>query len=120
MKVIVCGGRDYWDSHRLERVMDTLDQTLSLVDGKEAFTTVITGGAPGADLLAKRWAEARGKEVVTCHALWKELGKKAGPMRNQFMVDVGADLVVVFPGGRGTADLVRRAEKAGIPVKKVQ
>jgi hypothetical protein len=34
---------------------------------------------------------------------WDELGKKAGPLRNQRMLDEGKpDLVVAFPGGGGT------------------
>ena len=47
---------------------------------------------------------------------WKMHGKKAGPLRNQEMVDAGTDLVVAFPGGRGTADLVRRARAAGLQI----
>jgi len=38
---------------------------------------------------------------------WDELGKKAGPLRNQRMLDEGKpDLVVAFPGGGGTKDMV--------------
>jgi UDP-N-acetylmuramoylalanine-D-glutamate ligase len=29
------------------------------------------------------------------------------------------DLVVAFPGGRGTENMVKQAEAAGVPVKKV-
>jgi len=36
------------------------------------------------------------------------------------MIDEGKpDLVLAFPGGRGTDDMVRRAEKAGIEVRRV-
>ena len=46
---------------------------------------------------------------------WKKYGKKAGPLRNQQMLEEGKpDLVVAFPGGNGTADMVRRAKKANI------
>lgn len=31
----------------------------------------------------------------------------------------GADLVVAFPGGRGTADMVRQARARGVPVREV-
>jgi hypothetical protein len=30
------------------------------------------------------------------------------------------DLVVAFPGGKGTADMVRRARKANVPVKEIE
>ena len=36
------------------------------------------------------------------------------------MIDRGKpDLVIAFPGGRGTEDMVTRAERAGIPVRRV-
>jgi len=58
--------------------------------------------------------------VTTFDADWK-LGKKAGPLRNQRMIDEGRpDLVVAFPGGKGTADMVRRAEAAGVKVLKIE
>jgi hypothetical protein len=51
-------------------------------------------------------------------AQWKKHGRAAGPIRNQRMLDKGKpDLVVAFPGGRGTADMIRRAERAGVPVR---
>ena len=40
-----------------------------------------------------------------------------GSARNQYMIATGApDLVVAFPGGLGTADMVERAKAAGIEV----
>lgn len=51
---------------------------------------------------------------------WQRHGKAAGHIRNAEMVQAGADLVLAFyqRGARntGTADLVRRASRAGIPV----
>jgi len=35
--------------------------------------------------------------------------------RNQEMLDSGIDLVVAFPDGRGTADMLRRVQLAGVP-----
>lgn len=51
---------------------------------------------------------------------WDKYGNAAGPIRNQQMLDEGKpDLVVAFPGGRGTADMVNKARKAGIEVIEV-
>jgi len=53
-------------------------------------------------------------------ANWAGLGRKAGPIRNQEMLDQGRpNMVVAFPGGRGTADMVRRARGAGVEVIEV-
>jgi acyl-CoA synthetase (NDP forming) len=58
--------------------------------------------------------------VTSFPANWKKHGKSAGPIRNQLMLDVGKpDLVIAFPGGSGTADMIRRARKAGVPVKEI-
>jgi hypothetical protein len=107
MKVLVCGGRDFSDRAFAIRVLDEIDPAV-----------VIHGGALGADLIAKEWAVSRVRPHWTFPADWYENGKAAGPIRNQQMLDIGKpDLVVAFPGGRGTADMVRRAEKAGVPVR---
>ena len=48
---------------------------------------------------------------------WKKYGKSAGPLRNQRMIDEGKpDLVVAFPGGVGTADMISRAKAYNISV----
>jgi hypothetical protein len=59
---------------------------------------------------------------VSAHpADWFSHGKAAGPIRNQEMLAMEAPaLVVAFPGGRGTADMVRRARKAGVDVLEVK
>lgn len=48
------------------------------------------------------------------------LDRSAGPKRNQRMLDKGKpDLVLAFPGGDGTADMVRKAKSAGVPIIEV-
>ena len=50
---------------------------------------------------------------------WKRYGRGAGPARNQAMlVEFNPQLLVAFPGGKGTADMVRRAQKAGVRVEE--
>lgn len=107
MRVLVCGGREFEEW-----------ATISKVLGEIRPTVLIQGGAPGADRVAVKWAEIAGVPVVTYPANWRA-GKKGGPMRNAFMLqDSRADLVVAFPGGRGTEDMARKAEAAGIPVRR--
>jgi hypothetical protein len=48
---------------------------------------------------------------------WQCLGKRAERLRNDFMLaDSRPDFVVVFPGGRDTADLAAKGMAAGIRV----
>jgi len=105
---LVCGGRDFTDAVWLCRVLDQLRPA-----------KVIAGGAPGADALAVAWAMDRGVDFREYVADWETHGRAAGPIRNQLMLEDGRpDLVVAFPGGRGTADMVRKARTAGVPVLK--
>ena len=81
---------------------------------------IIAGGARGADSLAVEWAKSRGIPFQEFPANWSLHGRKAaGPKRNQQMLDENnIFLVIAFPGGSGTADMVARAQKAGIHVKR--
>lgn len=112
MRVLVCGGRDYADKLELWRALDAWDP---------AITEVISGMARGADAFAAEWAEEHEIPLHRFPADWDTHGKAAGPIRNQRMLDEGKpDVVVAFPGGRGTADMVRRAEAAGVKVVRVE
>ncbi len=114
MKVLVCGGRNYDDSHSLFSILDGYHEL-------KPITLIIHGDARGADRLAEAWAEDRCINVDACPADWELYGKKAGPIRNQMMLDQHEpELVIAFPGGIGTADMVARAEKAGVPVHKIE
>lgn len=111
--VLVCGGRDY-DNR------DMLFSVLNLAHAMNPIKLLIHGGASGADDLAGQWARHVGVNWKGFTAYWKTEGKAAGPKRNQRMLDEGKpDIVIVFPGGDGTADMVRRAEKAEVPVARV-
>ncbi len=112
MRVLVCGGRDYSDWAAVHGVLDGLHR-------KHTITALIHGNAKGADALADDWAAGK-VETLTFTPAWEEHGKAAGPLRNQKMLDEGKpDMVVAFPRGRGTADMVSRAEKAGIRIVKI-
>lgn len=108
MRVLVTGGRNYADEWRVRQALDVLRPRI-----------VIQGGARGADSLAAAWADERRAEArpETYHADWDRYGKGAGHIRNQRMLDQSKpDLVLAFPGGRGTRDMIERARKAGVPV----
>lgn len=109
MKVLVCGGRDFDDVDLMYGVLDALD-----------INHVVSGHARGADQMAEMWADQRGIPLSIFPAEWEVHGRRAGPIRNQQMLDEGKpDLVIAFPGGRGTADMVARAKKAGVMVREI-
>lgn len=121
MRVLVCGGRDYKDYLRVKEVLDNLHDEGGHPYKKE-ITEIIHGDATGADTLAALWASHTWKhngdsiEVKAFPADWNKHGKSAGYIRNKQMLDEGKpDLVVAFPGGKGTTNMVQLAAKAGIP-----
>lgn len=108
-RVLVCGGRWYAGRAALFNVLDRAhaDQPISLI---------IHGAASGADSLAGEWAAARGVRVESYPAAWNVHGRRAGPIRNGRMLRKGKpDIVFAFPGGDGTADMIDKAKRAGVP-----
>lgn len=82
--------------------------------------TIIHGCANGADTLAGKYAEQKGLTLVAKPANWKKHGKAAGFIRNTEMLKEGPDLVIAFPGGKGTRMMIDIATKAGVDVWKIQ
>ncbi len=110
MKALVCGGRDYANSRALDEALDAIHR-------EQAITRLIHGAARGADSLAADWARRRGIPALAFPADWKHDGRVAGFVRNARMLRGGCpDLVVAFPGGKGTAHMVKLARDAGVPV----
>ncbi len=110
MRILACGGRDYNDQEAIRTRLLGLKQ-------RHPEAVHVHRGVPGADAMAS-WADGTlGFEVECDTARWAKYGKTAGPIRNQEMLESGIDLVVAFPGGRGTADMLDRARRAGVPIE---
>lgn len=116
-RVLVCGGRDYKKDHLVFAALECV--WINSI----GILVVIEGGARGADRAACTWA-ARHEQFGVRHepypAKWRENGRYnpgAGPERNTQMLAEGKpDLVVAFPGGSGTRDMIRKARHANVPV----
>lgn len=96
---------------------------------------VLVGDAPGIDTYARRWAQAHGIPGLLHRADWLRHGRAAGPIRNARMLEnllscrpehrwlrphsAEVPLVVAFPGGSGTYDMVQRARAVEIEVIEV-
>ena len=113
-RIIVCGGRGYTDRQRIREVLDEYMPPAPFDE-----PTIVHGAARGADLTAADVALREGFWVEAHPARWKRDGKAAGPLRNEEMARLGADLCIAFPGGAGTEDMIRRCINHGIPVRRV-
>lgn len=108
MKLIICGGRDYHLTEFDRGVLTGLDLALLI-------TEVVSGGCAGADLDGEAWAKEFDIPVKQFLPDWVGKKKSAGPLRNREMAEY-ADACIAFPGGGGTADMVKRAEAKGLKV----
>lgn len=110
MRLLVCGGREF------ER-WQWLSSSLDYVDDVWPLEALICGMAHGADTLAERWAKYKGIPVLEFPARWRDYGRAAGAKRNAQMLQEGKpDLVIAFPGGRGTANMCALARAANVEV----
>lgn len=113
-RILVTGSRDWPDR---ESVWEELNRQVRILGSIEVV--IIHGDCPtGADRFAAEWARVQFVAEEPHPANWDTYGKAAGPVRNQQMVERGADICLAFPlvQSRGTRDCMRRARAAGIPV----
>ncbi len=127
MRGLVCGDRRWRDRSAIER------EIILILGFVLPSDLVIHGGCgsrywdgsryrtQGADKLAGEVARDLNVHVEECPAEWGEYGRAAGPIRNQQMLDDWDPHVVLafhrdLAKSKGTADMVRRAKKKGIPV----
>ena len=118
MKIAIVGYRNYTDYERFCFIMKEFNV-------KNA-SMIISGGAPGIDSLAERWALENGfrkridpneiieKELLIYPAEWNKYGKAAGPIRNKFIVDK-MDIMIAIPSptSTGTYNSISLAKQAG-------
>ncbi len=122
MRILVCGGRDFKNR---DLVFSKLNSLFPSTDDINTWlppvdTVIIHGGARGADRLAEDWAVINWVHVEEYKADWDKFGKSAGYIRNKQMLTEGKpDLVIAFPGGKGTAMMVKIAKEADVEVREV-
>jgi predicted Rossmann fold nucleotide-binding protein DprA/Smf involved in DNA uptake len=110
LTIAVIGSRSFSD-------WELLQATLQEYEIKE----IISGGAIGADTLARKYAETQGIPLTEHKPDYKTWGKKAPLERNKMIVQE-CDQVIAFWDGksRGTAHAIRTAERMGKPVQVVR
>lgn len=117
-RILVTGSRTWTDRTAIRAVLFRLAKHYA-----GDSITVVHGGARGADAIAGEEAAKLDLWVEVFPADWKKHGpKRAGFIRNQAMVDSGADVCVAFiekdsAGASMCADL---AEQAGIKTLRLR
>jgi len=115
-RLLVTGSRDWTDREVIQLLLAKVyDQV------KDRDPILVHGTARGVDeMSSKIWLELGG--AVEAHpADWDRYGKQAGFVRNQQMVDMGANLCIAFikNNSRGASACARLAEKASIKTWRI-
>ena len=137
LRLLVTGGRDYADATRVEAELQMAIEARLGPGADPSRVVLVHGDAGGLDRLAAAAAKRLGFQVEPHRPHWtgpcrptcpphrrrrrdgSDYCPAAGVYRNAEMVELGADLALVFPGGRGTADCARRIRVAGIEVLEI-
>lgn len=80
---------------------------------------IIVGDARGLDRIVRDYCGYDLSHPNVVVARWESYGKIAGHVRNRQMLELLPDLVIAFPGGKGTRNCVRQAKDRGIEVRHV-
>lgn len=106
MKIGIVGSRTFEDYSLFCKVMNDLN-----------CDTIISGGARGADSLAKRYAKEKEINYVEYPAEWDKYGKSAGYKRNKLIVNDSDKLVAFWDRiSKGTKHSIDLAKLKGIEV----
>jgi hypothetical protein len=118
--VLITGSRDWSDFDRIRQVILPIFTWLTS-EGEYSGVVICHGAARGADSIANYICKQAGYIAKPYKANWELLGKKAGVLRNQQMLDENEiDLCLAFSNdlenSRGTRDMTNRCLKKNIPV----
>lgn len=136
LRILVCGGRDFGvpllrypnqaevaaDRRRWSRQRGHLFRVLTAIHRRIGIAEIIHGAARGADHLAGLWARTNGvaENRFPVDHRFDGPWPSAGPMRNMRMYrESKPDLVLAFPGGRGTGHMVKHARERMCSVYEV-
>lgn len=111
--VAVTGGRNITDYAYVSYHLDDVQSAFGI-------SKLLYGDAKGVDASAGRWALINCVEKKCFLANWKEQKQAAGHIRNSAILEDKPDLLLVFEGGKGTANMKQQAIKRNIPLINVK
>ena len=118
VRIIIAGDQDYQDYKTIYHILNKVYRKFSNKDQK---IVIIHGGAKsGCDNIVASWARNHNVDQVVFEPNWKKDKKAAGFIRNNQMISTHPIGMVVFSAKSPTvANLVQKANKAGISIMKI-
>ena len=128
-RIIISGGRDFNDYFLVKKTLDEYLTGLRLNNPEFHYyrdVEIISGRAKGADRVGEQYADSLNLRVACFEADWYTYGRLAGPIRNRQMAKYASEdgyygVLIAFWDGKskGTADMIKAAEKYGLEVHVV-
>lgn len=119
--VLVCGGRDFTTTHMRsfalgKHELSYFNLRMAQMWEKREPTLLVHGNAYGVDRAAGQFSLTQQCNTFAVPAKWNAKGKGAGHQRNWEMLNLlyPIDLVIAFPGGTGTANMISQAKRADV------
>lgn len=111
MKLAVIGLKEFTDYSQLKSVLDFIS----------GISVIVSGGALGADTLARKYAHQHNIKFLEFPPDFNKYGNKAKHIRDRLIVE-HCDKVVAFWDGKceGTKYTMNYAEQQGKPVKIIK
>jgi len=107
MKIGVVGSRDFDDYKKLEKELNKI----------EGITVIVSGGAKGADTLAREFAEKNDIKLTEFKPDYEQYGRGAPIRRNKKIVEYSDQIIAFWDGeSRGTKNTIDIAEKQDKPI----
>jgi predicted Rossmann fold nucleotide-binding protein DprA/Smf involved in DNA uptake len=108
-KLAVIGSRTFDDYQIIKEELASLD-----------FSTIVSGGAQGADSLGARYAKENNKELIVFLPDWERFERSAGMIRNKQIVDYCDELIAFWNGeSKGTSNSINLATKQNKLIKLI-
>jgi hypothetical protein len=108
MKLSIIGSREFNDYNLMIKKINELYDIQNI-------TTIISGGAIGADKLAEKFAKDNNIKIELYLPDWNRYGKSAGYIRNKLIIE-NCDEVIAFwngksPGTKLSIDIAEKLKK---------
>jgi hypothetical protein len=108
-RIAFTGGTKYQNTEKIWAVLDK-------VHARYPDMVLMHGNAPGADTVAKLWADSRKVTHLPFEPEWKKYGNACVFKRNDEILATEPMHLIAFPGTGITDNMVDKAKKLGIPV----
>jgi len=108
-KLLVCGSRTITN---VSWIFSEIEKYISESNLQYSDIHIIEGSAKGVDKIAKQFADDRNIPVIEMPADWKSYGRAAGPIRNEQMVKLCDQCLILWDGkSRGTKNDIDLCDK---------